>query len=164
MLCLDYICIGFSTNIFVEKVFQSRTNNNHSCAYNTLIIGQKSKKKIDSKKGAYLEGTASHLCPELRQSLSAASMEYAPKHKNNMEKWMRWKFKTQQRNEQTKVDTESEKTREVNVVALYFFYQSNFPRLWKTMKESQEDCPQVRSCRLDVVKYQPHMIYIGLGI
>ena len=112
MLCLDYICIGFSTNIFVEKVFQSRTNNNHSCAYNTLIIGQKSKKKIDSKKKAYLEGTAIHLCPELCQSLTVASRYYAPKHRKNMEKWMRWQFETWQINEQTTVETEAAKTGE----------------------------------------------------
>ena len=68
-----------------------------------------------------MEGMATNLCPELRQSLTEASREYAPKHKKNMEKWLRWQFETRQRNEQTKVDTEAAKTREVNVVALYFF-------------------------------------------
>ena len=46
----------------------------------------KSKKTIDSKKGDYLEGMATNLCPELCQSLLAASREYTPKHKKNMEK------------------------------------------------------------------------------
>ena len=32
------------------------------------------------------------------------------------------------------------------------------------MKEAREECPQVKSCRSDVVKYQLHILYIGLGI
>ena len=65
---------------------QSLTNNNHGCAHKNLVTGQKSKKKIDSKKGAYLEGTATNLCSELRQSLTTASREYARKHNKNMDK------------------------------------------------------------------------------
>ena len=72
---------------------QSRTNNDHGRAHKNLVTGQKYKKMIDSKKGAYSEGTATNLCP-LRQYLMAASREYAPKHNKNMEKWMRWKFET----------------------------------------------------------------------
>ena len=32
------------------------------------------------------------------------------------------------------------------------------------MKAAWEECPRVRSCRLDVVKYQLHILYTGLGI
>ena len=84
---------------------QSQTNNDHSRVQNNLVTGQNSKKIIDSKKGAYSEGTTTSLCPELRQSLTSASREYTPKHKKNMDKWMRWQLNTQQRNEHTKVDT-----------------------------------------------------------
>ena len=143
---------------------QSRTINNHGRSHKNLVTGLKSKKKIDSKKGAYSKGTGTNLCPELRQSLTAASSEYAQKHKKNTEKWLRWQFKTRQRNEQTKVETESENTGEGNVVALYIFDQSNSPHSRKTVKEAQEECPRVRSCRLDVVKDQLHKLYIGLGI
>ena len=73
---------------------QSWTNNNHVCAHKNLVTGKNNKKTIESNKGAYSEGNATNLCPELRQSLTAASREYAPKHKKNMEKWMRWKFDT----------------------------------------------------------------------
>ena len=111
-----------------------------------------------------MEGMATNLCPKLRQSLKESSREYVPKHKKNTEKWLRWQFETRQRNEKTKVETEATRTGEGNVVALYFFYQSNSPRLWKTAKEGWEECPPVRSCRLDVVKYQLHIIYMGLGI
>ena len=97
---------------------QSRTKNDYGRAHNNLVTIRKSKKKIDSKKGAYLEGTATNLCPELCQSLAASSREYAPKHKKNVEKWMRWQFDTRQKNEQTKVDTEAAKTGEGNVIAL----------------------------------------------
>ena len=82
---------------------------------------------INSKKGVYSEVTATNLYPELRQSLMAASREYVLKHKKNMEKWMRWQFETRQRNEHTKVETESEKTREGNVVALYFLTNPTRP-------------------------------------
>ena len=47
---------------------------------------------------------------------------------------------------------------------IMFFNQSNLTRLWKTIKESQEGFPRVRNSRLDVVKYQIHILYIGLGI
>ena len=57
-----------------------------------------------------MEGTATNVCPDLRQSLTAASREYASKHKKNTEKWLRWKLETRQRNEQTKVETEAAKT------------------------------------------------------
>ena len=53
-----------------------------------------------------MEGTSTIFCLELCQSLTAASREYAPKHKKNTKKWMFWKFETRQRNEQTNVDTE----------------------------------------------------------
>ena len=76
---------------------QSQTNKNHGRAHKNLVTGRKSKNTIDSKKGAYSEGTATNLCPELRQSLMAASRKYAPKHKKNVEKWMRWKFEIRQR-------------------------------------------------------------------
>ena len=59
---------------------------------------------------------------------------------------------------------EAAKTGEGNFVALYFFYQSKSPRLWKTVKEAREECWRVRSCRLDVVKYQLHILYICLVI
>ena len=143
---------------------QSRTNNNHGNSHKNFITGRKSKKKIDSKKKAYLEGTAIHLCPELCQSLTVASRYYAPKHRKNMEKWMRWQFETCQINEQTTVETEAAKTGKGNFVALFFFNQSNSPRLWKTVKEAWEECLWVRSCRLDVVKYQLRILYIGLVI
>ena len=143
---------------------QSRTNNYHGRAQKNLVTGQKSKNMIDSKKGAYSEGTAKNLCLELRQSLTEASRELAPNHKKNMEKWLRWQFETRQKNEQTQVETEAAKTGEGNVVALYFFHQSNSARFWKTVKEAWEECPRVRSCRLDVVKYQLHILYIGLVI
>ena len=84
---------------------QSCTNNDHGRSKNNIVTSRKSKKTIDSKKGAYSEGTDTNLCPELRQSLTVASREYAPKHKKNMDKWMRWQFETRQRNEQTKVET-----------------------------------------------------------
>ena len=71
---------------------QSQTNNDHGHAQNNLVTGQKSNKTIDSKKGGYLEGTATNVCPDLHQSLTSAYREYTPKHKNNMEKWLRWKF------------------------------------------------------------------------
>ena len=64
-------------------------------------------KTIDSKKESYSEGTPTNLCPEIHQSLAAASREYVPKHKKNMEKWMYWKFEAQQRNEKTKLRTEA---------------------------------------------------------
>ena len=57
---------------------QSWTNNYHIRADNNLVTVRKFKKTIDSKKGAYSEGTATNLCPELYQSLTAASREYAP--------------------------------------------------------------------------------------
>ena len=99
---------------------QSRTNNNQSLAHKILVTGRKSKKTIDSKKGAYLEGTATNLCPELHQSLGASSKKYALKNKKNMEKWLRWQFDTRQRNKQKKVETEVEKTGEGNVVVCIF--------------------------------------------
>ena len=68
---------------------QSRTNNDHGRAHNNLVTGRKYKKTIDSKKGAYSEGKDTMFNPELRQYLTAASREYAPNHKKNMEKWMR---------------------------------------------------------------------------
>ena len=60
---------------------QSRTKNDNGRVHKTLVTGQNSKKTIDSKKGVYLEGTATIFCPELRLSLPAASREYVPKHK-----------------------------------------------------------------------------------
>ena len=66
------------------SVDQSHTNNYHGRSHNNLVKGRKYKKTIDSNKGAYLEGTATFFCPELCQSLTAASSEYAPKHKNTM--------------------------------------------------------------------------------
>ena len=66
-------------------------------------------------------GTATNLCPDLRQSLTEKSREYAPNHKKNIEKWLRWQFETCQRNEQKKVDTEATKNGDRNVVTLYFF-------------------------------------------
>ena len=101
-------------------VGQSWTNNDHGRAHKKFVTGRKSKKTIDSKKGDYSKGTAKNLCPDLRKSLTEASRECAPKHKKNMEKWMRWQFETRQRNQQTKVETEAVKTGESNVVALYF--------------------------------------------
>ena len=92
-----------------------------------MVTVLKSKKNVDYKKGAYLEGTTKNLCPDLCQSLAAASKEYALKHKKNTDKWRCWKFDTRQRNEQTNIDTESAKTGEGNVVALYYFDQSNSP-------------------------------------
>ena len=80
------------------SIDQSRTNNNHGRSHKNLVKGQKYKKTIDSNKGACLEGTATFFPPELCQSLTAASREYAPKHKKNMEKWLRWQFETRQRN------------------------------------------------------------------
>ena len=65
---------------------QSRTNNNHGHSHKNLVTGRKTKKTIDSKEGDYSEGTATHLCPELHQSLTVTSREYAPKHKKNMGK------------------------------------------------------------------------------
>ena len=106
---------------------QSWTNKDHSRAHKNLVTGQKSKKIIYSKKGVYSEGKATNLCPELRQSLTEASMEYVPKHKKNMKEWMRWKFETHQRNERTKVETEATNTGEGNVVILYFFTNINRP-------------------------------------
>ena len=106
---------------------QSRTNNNHGRSHKNLVTGRNYKKKIDSKKGAYSEGTATNLRPELRQYLTAASREYAPNHKNNMDKWLRWQFDTRQINEQTNFDTESAKTGEGNVVALFFFTNLTHP-------------------------------------
>ena len=148
----------------VAAMVQSRNDNDHGRAPNNFVTGRMSKKTIESKKGDYSECTATISPPELRQSLMAASREYLPKHKKNTEKWMLWQFETRQRNEQTKVETEAAKTGEGNVVALYFFDQSNSPRLWKTVKEAWEECLWVRSCRLDVVKYQLRILYIGLVI
>ena len=51
--------------------------------------------------------------------------------------------------------------REILLLFIYF-YQSNLSCLWKIVKEAQEECPQARSCRFDVVKYQLHILYIGL--
>ena len=115
---------------------QSHTNNNHSRAHNNLVTGQTSKKTIYSKKGACLEVTAKHFYPELCQSLTAASREYTPKHKKNMEKCLRWQFEARQRNEQTKVEMESAKL-EREMLLICIFYQSNSPRLWKTVKEAR---------------------------
>ena len=53
--------------------------------------------------------------------------------------------------------------REILLLFIYF-YQSNSSCLWKTVKEAQEECPQVKSCRLDVVKYHIHTLYIGLEL
>ena len=78
-----------------------------------------------------------------------------------MKNCLRWKFETLQRNEHTKVETEAVKTVDGNVVA-FFLNQSNSLRLLKTVNEAREECPQVRSCRLDVVKDQLHIVYIGL--
>ena len=77
---------------------------------------------------------------------------------------MHWKFETRQINEQTKVEMVAANTGEGNVFALYFFDQSNSPRLCKTVKEVQEECPRVRGFMLDVVKDQLHILYIRLGI
>ena len=82
---------------------------------------------IDSNKGGYSEVTATMFCPELRQSLTEVSRECTPKHKKNMEKWLRYQFKTKQRNEQTKVETEAANTGEGNVVALYFLTNLTHP-------------------------------------
>ena len=115
---------GASTNLLqvfrtisiphVAEMGQPRTNNDHGCAHKHFVTGQKPKKNIDSKKGAYSEGTATIFFPELRQSLTAASREYTLKHKKNMEKWLHWKFEKRQRNEQTKVETEAEYNGEGN--------------------------------------------------
>ena len=137
---------------------QSHTNSNDSRAHNNLVTIRKSKKTIESKKGAYLEGTSTNFCSELRQSLEAASMEYSPKHKKNMEKWLRWKLETRKKNEHTNIETEAAKTGEGNVVALYFFDQYKSPQLWKTVEKSREEYPRVRSCRLYVVKYQLNIL------
>ena len=99
-------------------VGQSWTNNDHGCAHNNLVTDRNSKKTIYSKKGACLEVTAKHLYPKLCQSLTEASRDYAPKHKNNVEKWMCWKFEKRQRIEDTKVDTEAAKNGEGNVFSL----------------------------------------------
>ena len=73
---------------------QSRTSNYYGHSHKTLVTSRKSKKKIDYKKGAYLEGTVTNLCLELCKSLRAASRKYAPKHKKNMEKLIRWQLDT----------------------------------------------------------------------
>ena len=73
---------------------QSQTNNKHNGDHNNLVTGQNSKKTIDSNKGAYSEGMVTNLCPEICQSLTAASRKYAPKHKKNMEKLIRWQLDT----------------------------------------------------------------------
>ena len=70
------------------SIDQSHTNNDHGRAHKNLVKGRKYKKTIDSNKGAYLEGMATFFCPELCQSLTAASKEYATKHNNNMYKWL----------------------------------------------------------------------------
>ena len=62
----------------------SRTNNCHGRVHNNLVTGLNFKNTIDSKKGAYSEGTATIFCPELRQSMTSASREYAPNPKKNM--------------------------------------------------------------------------------
>ena len=81
----DFLQVFGTTSIpHAAAIGQSRNNNDSGRAHKNLVIGQNSKKNIDSKKGAYSEGPATIVFPELRQSLAAESREYALKHKKKM--------------------------------------------------------------------------------
>ena len=66
-------------------VGQTRCNNDHGRAHQTLVTGRASTKedakKSIAKSGAFREGTMIGLCDELRQSLIQASKEQAPAHR-----------------------------------------------------------------------------------
>ena len=104
------------------------------------------------------------LPPELQEILIIHAKEFAPVHKKRTNKWLECQFEARQRAEEMKTNKQLEGYKEENIVAIYFFEQYHSPRCWKTVAQARTKYNEMRGNKLEAVKEQILIRYLGLGI
>ena len=93
-----------------------------------------------------------------------AKQEFSPVHKKRMDKWLECQFEARQRAEEMKMNKQLEGYKEENIVAIYFFEQYHSPRCWKTVAQARKKYNEMRGNKLEAVKEQILIRFLGLGI
>ena len=101
---------------------------------------------------------------ELQETLLIHSKEFAPVHKKRMDQWLKFQFKARQEAEQMKLEKKMEGLLEENIVIVYLFEQFHSPRFWKTGAVARKKFKEMRGNKLEAVKEQILIAYLGLGI
>ena len=109
-------------------------------------------------------GSKFDLPPQLQETLLVHSKEFAPVHKKRMDQWLKFQFETRQQAKQMKMEKKMEGLLEENIVMFYFFEQFNSPRFWKTAAVARNKLAQMRGNKLEAVKEQILIAYLGLNI
>ena len=142
----------------------SRVNNDSGRAHKLLVSGKKRDPKAIGEGGAFQMGSKFDLPSKLQETLMIHAKEFAPAHKKRTKKWLAIQFEARQRAEEVKLKKKREDYKEENIVAIYFFEQFHSPRCWKTVAQARKKYNEMTANKLEAVKEQILIRYLGLGI